>query len=99
MRTWDDLRISLAKAAYERDAHARWRAKYFTPWEMLHESVRTHYWDAQEWVMEVVNEWLAGAVSVVAVDTFTPLGRQQDCSVPLLDDGWEPREGSVDDHC
>ena len=99
MRTWDELRASLAQAAYERDAHARWGASYFTPWEMLHESVRIHYRDAQESTMAVVADWLTDASSIstmAAVEhavEFMDEGNFQH----LLDDGWETRQESVDD--
>jgi hypothetical protein len=73
----DQLREKFAQTAYERDAKARWGAAYFTPWDHLHEAVRTHYWDAQQWIMLVIDEYLASNAGRL---TFRP---------PLLDDGFE----------
>lgn len=57
MSDQDALRSALAKAAYERDAHSRWGAAYFTPWEMLNQAVQVHYWDAQQWIVDIVEQW------------------------------------------
>lgn len=84
-----DLRDLLARASYERHARQRWGMSYYTPWSQLHEAVRTHYWDQQQWIIEAVQTWLEQQQSNSDFGTIGGPMPNQEHNVHLLDDGWE----------